>query len=195
MNIIQSQADDFISEHLDSDLTGFGEYKEFIANVRNELYQYHKDSHKIDFLQRLIVRIKTGSDEHAAICPNQQQGKYCHKQHFYENSLFFLQNELDKINEDLSPIEFTSTEKSNLNDVLQQIQLNLKDIRLSSEFSYDDIMKELQELRELYFLNKKNWMQLFIGKLTEMIAGGILSETVSKDVVEFIRSKYPELIK
>lgn len=45
----------------------------------------------------------------------------------------------------------------------------------------------------MYFLDKKNWSQLFMGKLTEMIASGVVSETMSKEIAGLIKSNYTEL--
>lgn len=56
-------------------------------------------------------------------------------------------------------------------------------------------MQEMQELKELYFLSKKTWMQIFTGKITEMVAGGVISETISKELVNSISKTYPILFK
>lgn len=43
---------------------------------------------------------------------------------------------------------------------------------------------EEQELDNLYFLGRKNRKEIFIGKFTEMTMAGIISETVSKGIIE-----------
>ena len=35
-------------------------------------------------------------------------------------------------------------------------------------------------------------MQLFTGKITEMVAGGVVSESLSKTIVEFVKSHLPK---
>lgn len=59
---------------------------------------------------------------------------------------------------------------------------------------YEDLLKEINELKDLYFLGKKKWYQLLIGKSVEMAAGGIVSETVSKQIIEQVKSNLPGLI-
>ena len=66
---------------------------------------------------------------------------------------------------------------------------------MGQKITYDDLFKELQELKSFYYLNKKNWIEMFTGKLSGMIAGGMISETISKEIVEVIKEYYPDLIK
>lgn len=105
--------------------------------------------------------------------------------------LFFLTNELDDLNEQITPEEFTEPERKHLGTIIDNIMADLKAIRLGQEMTYDDFREEFKELQDLLYLNKKNWSQLFVGKLTEMIAGGVISETVSKDIIQFVQGHMP----
>ena len=67
---------------------------------------------------------------------------------------------------------------------------DLKLLKLGQEVIYDDLLSELNELKEYYFLEKSSWKQLMLGKLTEMIAGGVISETVSKEIVNLVNMKF-----
>ncbi len=63
-----------------------------------------------------------------------------------------------------------------------------------SQFTYDDLMEEIEQLKNYYFLSKKTWMQLLVGKVTEMVAGGIISETISKELINGVNEAYPLLL-
>lgn len=73
---------------------------------------------------------------------------------------------------------------------MELIVEDLKLLKLGQEVIYDDLLSELNELKEYYFLEKSSWKQLMLGKLTEMIAGGVISETVSKEIVNLVNMKF-----
>lgn len=187
MNIIQRQTDDFIMYKM----RDHRNYKEFIDDVRSELWEYKKDSYKIEFLHRIIQKAKIEFDNHMQVCTNK---KSCSKNKFYENTLFFLQQELEEIEQELDPDEFTLPERNPINETLQKITNEINLLKLGQEITYDDLKVEFEELKDLYYLNKKNWLQLFFGKLTEMIASGVINETAGKDLIEIIKTNYRDLI-
>ena len=73
---------------------------------------------------------------------------------------------------------------------MELIVEDLKLLKLGQEVIYDDLLSELNELKEYDFLEKSSWKQLMLGKLTEMIAGGVISETVSKEIVNLVNMKF-----
>ena len=187
MNIIQKQADEFVRYHMDD----HDEYKKFIDKVRQQLWEYKKTTYKIEFVEYVIREAKIAFDDHLPKCTSKNN---CSVNKFYENSLFFLQEELEELESELNPEDFSRAEKTSLNQTLQKIVEDLNTIKLGQQITYDDLKDEFEELKDLYYLNKKNWVQLFSGKLSEMVAGGVISETISKDVAEIIKKSYKDLI-
>ena len=190
MNIIQQQANDFIRIRFDE----HGKYEEFIQSVRSQLYEYRKDSHKLEFTDKIIVDIKKLYDKHLEICKFPDDALKCFINKNYENVLFFLQNERDELIERLPIDDFSITERNVMNGSLQEILNDLSLIKLGQELTYDDLKDELSDLKDFYFLNKKTWSQLLIGRLTEMVASGVISETISKEIVETVTKNYSGLI-
>lgn len=94
---------------------------------------------------------------------------------------------------------FTEKEKKEMNEkldqVMEKIMTEFETIKMGQEIIWTDLKMELEELKQLYFLNKKNWRQLLTGKFTEMVAGGVVSETVSKKIVELINPVMQRLLK
>jgi hypothetical protein len=187
MNIIQNQADVFIRRKLK---VARG-HKNLISDLRSELFEYRKAIHKIEFVERVIQKAKIDYDNHLKVC---QKGPTCSNNIFYENTLFFLQEELDELEDSLPPEDFKKFERELLNTTLQTILDDLNEIKLGQQLTYNDLSDEFDELKDLYYLNKKNWMQLFNGKITEMVAGGVISETLSKDIVRILAENYDKLI-
>jgi hypothetical protein len=190
MNIIQDQATRFYEWKFNE----YGNYQEFISEVRTQLYDYRKDAHKLEFLDYLLTLLKQGFDKHLEVCPHKDEKGVCGVNKNYENSLFFIQNERDEVIENLPKTEFNLQERSEINYSLQIILEDLNKIKIGQQFTYDDIVEELNELKEFYFLNKKHWSQMLIGRLTEMVASGVISETISKDIVETVMKNYGGIV-
>jgi hypothetical protein len=188
MNLIQKQANEFCRFKLD----GHGKHKEFINDVRMELYEYKKVPHKIEFIETIIVKAKTAYDEHLPVCSNKDK---CTINDYYENTLFFLQEELEDLEGQLGTEDFSKSEKIELNLALQKIITDLDQIKLGQQITYNDLQTAFEEMKDLYYLNKKTWKQLFVGKLSEMVAGSVISETVGKDLGETVNKYYDQLIK
>jgi len=81
-----------------------------------------------------------------------------------------------------------------LDHVMEKMMAEFETLKLGQEVIWTDMKKELEELKELYHLSKKNWRQLLIGKFTEMIAAGVVNETISKKIVEFINPVMANLL-
>lgn len=187
MNLIQKQADEFLEYNLNT-----GDfYKNFISKVRHQLWEYKKIPYKIEFTNYLIRCIKLEYDNHLLTCDNLEE---CQQNMFYENVLFFLQEELEELENQLTPFEFASSEKNEINLALEKILYDLNLLKIGQEISYDDLSNEFEDLKDMYFLNKKHWSQIFAGKLTEMVAGGIISDTLSKEIIEIIKNNYSNVI-
>jgi hypothetical protein len=190
MNIIQQQAKDFFRRYDET-----GNYDEFIELVKSYLFKYRKVAHRLEFIDYIMVLLKNGYDEHLLRCEHPNEREKCQVNYNYENSLFFLQNEKEELLENLTPNDFSVSEKAETNKNLEQILDELKLVRLGQELTYDDFQKEFDELKQFYYLNKKTWSQLLFGKLTEMVAGGIISETISKQIVEAVSKHYEGIIQ
>lgn len=191
MNLLQQQAKDFYHRNFNESEN----YEDFIDALRLRLYDYKKTVHKLEIVDQIMLFLKKDYDEHLKICRYPDQRDKCGKNKNYENTLFFVQNERDELIESLEPTEFTIKEKSDINLSLEKIISDLDKIQTGQEITYDDLYKELTELKEFYYLNKKHWSQLLIGKLSEMVAGGVISETLSKEIVKTVADNYDGFIQ
>jgi hypothetical protein len=191
MNIIQRQADDFFRRQ--GAVRFNRKCKEIIDDVRLTLYDYNKDSYKIQFLERLKYLYKDSYDQHLSGCTAVIKSD-CPTNQIHEDILFFLQEELEIYDNSLDNAEFSLKDKEQANEAFERLLYEINLIKLGQEITYEDLSNEIEDLRNFYFLNKKNWTEMFIGKLSQMVASGIIGETVSKEIVNFIRDNYPRLI-
>lgn len=191
VNLIQSHADQFI-DHFEV-LTQYN-YKEFIDAVRMNLYDYHKDIYKIQYVEHLILRFKQSYDKHEEKCTYKPKER-CPERRIHENILFFLQEEMDELERGLDEEYFNKPYRDSLDHSMNEILARFDKLDLGQQITYDDLFEEIQELKSFYFLSKKNWLEMLAGKLSTMVAGGIISETISKEIVDLLQEKYADLIK
>lgn len=181
MNIIQKQAAEFYRLNMRESLT---KHPEFVDEVKSELFNYRKTAHKVEFLQWIISKLKMDFDRHYEICENKEN---CQINETYENSLFFLQNELEEIEASLSENDFTSLAKTEMNEKLDEIIDHLKLLSLGQEITFDGLSEQLEEFKALYYLDKKTWKQLLLGKLEDFTVAGIVAEKISKPLLELLK--------
>jgi hypothetical protein len=119
----------------------------------------------------------------------------------YHYVLFFLNQELDKYASEVETddsIEFT--ERADLSIKLNVIINELEKLKTDSEtiqkgqvIIIEAFSAEFEELKTLYHLGKKNWRQNLFGKFGEMVVSGVVSETISKEVVDIMKEMGKEV--
>jgi len=184
MNIIQKQAANFYQMNMREGRTN---HQAFIDEVKSELYNYRKQAHKMEFLQWILSKLKMDFDRHYEECEHKGN---CQINETYENSLFFLQIELEELEVSLSDQDFSTLEKTQMDKKLEEMLDEIKLLRLGQEITFDGLSEELEELKEYYFLNKKSWLQLFSGKLLEFSAAGVVNEGISKPIMKLLYDFY-----
>lgn len=181
MNLISKQAEKFTLYNLDANKS----YQEFIQLVNQELVHYSQFSHKVQFIETVMCEVRKEYEEHLPDCTSKDD---CDQNFYFESIIFFL-NELRTIqNNNLTEQEFKDVDIIRYRTGIDDILNKLKEIQLGQQFTYDDFSDQFEELKSYFFLNKKSWNQMLAGKLLEMVAGGIITETVSKQIVYVINS-------
>lgn len=188
MNLINQHAQEFLHYN---ELDG---HEKFISSVRSKLYDYKRVSYKLEFLQCLLTLVKHDYDEHIKICTWDGKGK-CPENYELESTMFFLNEEILELNGEIDDSDFSLNQKENLSTAINELLASLNRVEIGLQITYDDLYTEIIQLKEYFYLTKKTWMELFIGKITEMVAAGVVSETISKLIVENIDKSYNEIVK
>ncbi len=191
MDIIRKQATLFWHNADDKSDYSYN-YEPVISSIRIKILDYHKIVHRVIFMNELQLIIKKIYEKHLIECLNPEN---CEKNAFYENLLFFINEDIQQLESQISSADFTPEEAIEVNKLSTEIIDRIKSLQLGHEIIYEDVIKEINEMKEFLFLNKKNWVQILSGKLTEMIASGIISEVTAKDLVRFGTSTYHDLFK
>jgi hypothetical protein len=134
------------------------------------------------------------NNDYADHKPRCQDPENCRYNYAYENIAYYLTHELNRLGVHFNDDTFTQEDKEQAHSKLDQILKGLNDIKFSQQVIYEDLSKEINELKDLYFLGKKKWYQLFIGKSVDMFASGVVSETLSKQIIEELKKNMPPLI-
>lgn len=85
---------------------------------------------------------------------------------------------------------FESYERDELKSQIDELTMRFKSFELGQQITYDDIVKELEELKRLLtVLGKKDWRQNFKGKMVEFGFGQLSEKTIDLLVETFKNNK------
>ncbi len=189
MNLIKKHADDYFNRVIND----VSDSERFISYVRRNAIRYVKSADKIVFFERMALQIKIRYDRHLLHCSLYDMCS-CRFATFYEGVLFVLQEELNKLENSLLPTDFKSFERENINISLKKIVNKINDLELGNVLDYGVFVKEIEELKDYYYLNKKIWNQLLIGKLTEMLGRKMVSVALCKEIITLVNDVCPSIL-
>lgn len=186
---IHTLANDITTEFLQY---GIDDENELIKKVRSELYEIKSEHDKLGLLTIVLEANEIKYQKHIKDeCTNL---KDCPTNKRHERVAYFLQQELREIGFQGNDDSFTSSEKKRCNEKLDEI---LQTILITNEIvseNIDILRNEIEELKSLFVLGKKNWKQQFAGKMTDMVSSGIVSELTAKPFIEKILNPSIEFI-
>ncbi len=188
MDIILERANRHAKNHFRHDTVPH--HKGTLESVNEELDSIDSILDKIKFINVIIEANNKTLIVHKLKCANPK----CTQDFEHGNIQYFLTQELNRLGVHLNEDTFTDEEKEKSESKLDQILKSLNDLKMGQEIIYEDLLKEINDLRELYFLGKRKWHQLFLGKCVDMVASGIASETVSKQIVDEFSKTFPNLL-
>ncbi|MDF2189843.1 hypothetical protein [Paraflavitalea sp. CAU 1676] len=112
----------------------------------------------------------------------------------FEGIQYYLQKKTEAVNGNGHDY-FSKSERESLNEKLDLLMEMMKKVTLSQEFTYDDMMQEFSELKDLYGLKKKDWRRLLAAKIADMTAGGVVSSIMSEPIADGIKPVLNKLLE
>lgn len=188
MSIIEKISHDSFNQNIEY---GFENYKDVIKKIKYGANDINSKLDKIKFLNIHLELVNERYDKHLLVCKNPE---LCQDNISNESISYFLKQELESLNVRINEDTFTVNEKNYENDKLDQILKEIQELKLAHQIIYDDLLNEINELRELYFLGKKKWYQMLAGKFVDMAISGIVSESISKQIIESIKPNFSKLL-
>lgn len=165
--------------------------RKILQVVHDDLYDVDNESDKLTYLTIFLETNDHAYNEHLKVCTNMES---CNTNESHEMINYFLQQELKRIGVVINEDSFSREEKGKLNDYLDKILKDLKDVKDGQQVIYDDLKDEIEELKKWFLIGKKNWRQMAVGKFGEMVAGGIVSETIAKPILDILKGNMANLI-
>lgn len=164
-------------------------YDQILNLVKEILSDIDSKLDKIKFLNYLLESNNKLLEEHNVSC---EEPETCAQNYGFENITYYLSQELNRLGVGIDFDVVTTEEKNAMEVKLNQILKDFEELKLGHQIIYEDLLKELNELKDLYYLGKKKWYQLLIGKSFEMVAKSIISETIFKQLLEDIKKAIPD---
>jgi hypothetical protein len=159
---------------------GVRDAKQLITVVRAELNEIKSEKDRIDLLTQILEENELKYQEHLQDCTNLKECK-TNKNHDEVN--YLLRQELEELGIVASD-NFTYEEKEKCNEKLEEIIQNLI---FSNELVHDQLellKSEIEELKTMYVLGKKNWRQQFAGKMKDMVTSGVITHATAEPIIE-----------
>lgn len=162
------------------------------SNITTKLYDFNRDRDKLDFLKTLRTLTTEDVKKHIDSCPN----KGCGYEEKRELGIFVIDQEIEAINEYFKYVpksknQFSEEEESNLQNKLNEILEKLDKQADGQEI----IFEEIEELKNHFNLGKKNWLQLFKGKLFDLSSTKIIEKTLVDDIINTISQAFENTTK
>lgn len=177
-DFIEKKAKQLLGYHIEQ---GVSSYEDVINALKDDLIFFNEDDEKIKYLQIICQRVNKDYENHLRECKDPDN---CHLNNAYDHIKYFIGHQLKYLGIKLNEDTFSAEEKESTDSKLDKILADLFEIKTGQKFVYEELAQEIEELKNLYYLGKKNWLQLLVGKSIDMAASGIVSETISKQIIE-----------
>ena len=189
MNVIKQIADDFF----DKTLIKQTDHEYFLILVKQSMESYDNVLFKEIFLERIIIRLKLNFDSHLVFCTERENGS-CRFIKFYETVLFFLSHQLLKLEKSLPKKDINSSERKQTYRKVRDILQSSKLVELNNKHNHSVLLQETKELKEFYYLDKKHWRQLLIGKIVELYGIKTINKTTNNELMKVTDEIYAVFI-
>lgn len=188
MNIVEQEAENYFRRFYRSGKTN--DIENLKDSLDSKLYQFNRDRDKLDFLKILRQKSVEEKDEHMKKCSG------CGFEKERLSGIFVIDQEIESINRfyDYQPTpedSFTPEEETDIHNKLNDIIEKLN----KQGFGQEVIFNEIEELKNHFNLGKKNWFQLFRGKLIDLSVEKVLDETVIKEIHHYVTENFDQVLK
>jgi len=187
MGYIESKANEIVDYYLSD---GISNVDKILSIVDADTSQIYDDADTLNYLTIVTEANNKEYEKHLKECTNKDG---CGTNQEHKKLAYFLKQELSSLGISVNSDAFSYEEKQDVQDKLDLIIQELKDVKDGHQIIYDDLMDEISELKKWFIIGKKNWKQLASAKFGEIVASGIISEAISKPLLEFC-SDLPKLI-
>ncbi len=179
MNVINQIVEDFWDEN-----RNYVESVMFIPRVRAEAGEIDSKSDRVVFITSIMARLSVELEQHG-VCGN----PHCTVESSYNKALYFLRQELSRLDVVVDHDPFSSVERDAVFGKLDDILNELAQIKTGQGI----VAQDVEDLKNHLYLGRKKWKRLCTGTIADWVGSGIISEAVSKPLLEEMSKMLNEL--
>lgn len=185
MEIVKEITKDFIRDNYSE-----GDSGEKLANeALDKSYDLRNDNDRLIFFNLIKDHAKETYGEHYKTCKKDN----CDYSKQFKLLNYYLDKHISELDINSNDY-FTYQEQNTNNDRLDKILNEIEKLSNGQELIYDDLIQEINDLKEMYHLGKKTWGQVLKGKSFEMLMAGVLDKTIIKHLVEIVEKDVTKFI-
>lgn len=144
------------------------------------------DPDKIIFYQKILEKNTEVINLHTPVCTAPPERCSFHLS--LEEIQYVLSNALIDLGVKLNEDTLTYEEKDKYADAIDKLMTEIQTLKDGQEIIYTDLKQELEEIKEYMYLGKKKFTYMLTGKMFEMVASGVVSETISKGFLNELKN-------
>lgn len=153
-----------------------GDYVYFIKSTRSIINNYQKSNQKIIFLSNLLTIVNTKYERHLIFCSCNN----CRFVEYYQHIIFYLQSEMEFFETSILESQLSKSERYKIKMEINSMIKMLDDLKEKNINKYSYFASELRDMKNYFYLDKKIWKELFIGKIYELENSDIINMTHRK---------------
>lgn len=179
MNVAKQLAEEFWKknkDHVDSD--------QFIPRAKTIVADIDAKGDRIVILTHIMAKVTTALEKHGN-CGT----RYCTVEPSHQKALYFLRQELSRLDVVVDQDPFTSTERDAIFANLEDILNELAQIKEGQGI----VAQDVEDLKDVMYLGKMKWYKQYVGTVSGWVASGIVTEATAKPFLEVVRKAWNQL--
>lgn len=179
-NIANQLAQEFLEKNED-----FVESDQFVPNARAVAHEIDSKSDRIVFLTHIMAHLTRALEKHGD-CGNPR----CTVASSHNKVLYFLKQELARLDVAVNRDPFTSSERDAIFEKLEAILNELAQMKDGQGI----VAQDVEDLKDLIYLGKQKWKRQFAGTITEWVGAGMVSEAWAKPLLNEVGSAVDQML-
>ena len=148
----------------------------FIKKTKEVVLNYNKNTQKVFFLENLLSVVNNKFERHLVFCST----KDCRFVNYFRTIIFYIKSEIDYYESTISSSHLTKSERYSINVEINLMIKAIADLKEKNASKYAYFLTEIKEIKNYFYLDKKIWKQLLIGKIYDMEHNNIINMTHRK---------------
>jgi len=157
----------------------------FVPGARAMAQEIDAKDDRVVFITRTMEHVFSALEAHGK-CGN----PHCSVESSHNKALYFLKQELSRLDVVVDRDPFTSDERDRIFDKLQTILDELAQVKEGQGI----VAQDVEDLKDMMYLGKRKWKKVFTGTVAEWVGSGIVSEAWAKPLLNEMGSAVDQML-